>query len=108
MGLTWWAENAQIFINGKLVQQGDLFDSSARVLITDNVQPGQEYLVTIRLVSPGHDIGALMRSHLVYEQPHQPQQIDPGLVADELTVLLQYLTQFESEQVNVLASILDV
>ena len=33
--LTWWAEDAQIFINGELVQQGDLFDSSARVLITD-------------------------------------------------------------------------
>ena len=101
--LTWWAEDAQIFINGKLVQQGDLFDSSARVLITENAQPGTEYLVTIRLVSPHHDIGALMRSHLVYEKLDSPHQIDPGLVADELSILLKYLSQFEPEAVDTLA-----
>jgi alpha-mannosidase len=109
--LTWWAEDAQIFINGKLVQQGDLFDSSARVLITADAQPGQEYLVTIRLVSPNHDIGALMRSHLIYEQLDNsldsPQNIDPGLVADELTVLLKYISQFEPEHLERLAAELD-
>ncbi|HAA28014.1 MAG TPA: hypothetical protein DCE56_10565, partial [Cyanobacteria bacterium UBA8553] len=26
--LTWWAQSAQIFVNGQLVQEGDLFDSS--------------------------------------------------------------------------------
>ncbi len=104
--LTWWAESAQILINGKLVQQGDLFDSSARVLITDNAQPGQEYLVTIRLVSPNHDIGALMRSHLIYEKSHLAE-IDPGLVADELSVLLKYISQFEPEHLDVLAAALD-
>ncbi len=102
--LTWWAEDAQIFINGKLVQQGDLFDSSARVLITEDAQPGQEYLVTIRLVSPNHDIGALMRSHLRYEKLSVPHNIDPGLIADELTVLLKYISQFESEHLEVLAT----
>ncbi len=106
--LTWWAEDAQIFINGKLVQQGDLFDSSARVLITADAQAGQEYLVMIRLVSPNHDIGALMRSHLIYEQLDNsldsPQNIDPGLVADELTVLLKYISQFEPEHLEGLAA----
>ncbi len=105
--LTWWAEDAQIFINGKLVQQGDLFDSSARVLVTDHAQPGQEYLVTIRLVSPNHDIGALMRSHLLYEKLDTPENIDPGLIADEVTVLYKYLTQFEPEHLDVLATALD-
>ncbi len=104
--LTWWAQSAQIFINGKLVQQGDLFDSSARVLITDDAQPGQEYLVTIRLVSPNHDIGALMRSHLIYEKSHLAE-IDPGLVADELSVLFKYISQFEPEHLDVLAAALD-
>ena len=94
--LTWWAEDAQIFVNGKLVQQGDLFDSSARVLITKDAQPGQEYLITIRLVSPHHDIGALMRSHLIYEKSDS-SQLDPGLVADEVTVLQKYLAQFQPE-----------
>ena len=103
--LTWWAEDARIFINGVLVQQGDLFDSSARVLITENALPGQEYLVTIRLVTPHHDIGALMRSHLLYES--DPAEIDPGLVADELTVLHKYLSQFEPEHLDVLTAELD-
>ncbi len=105
--LTWWAEDAQIFINGKLVQQGDLFDSSARVLITDHAQPGQKYLVTIRLVSPNHDIGALMRSHLLYERLDTPENIDPGLIADEVTVLYKYLTQFEPEHLGVLTTTLN-
>ncbi|NJR44953.1 MAG: alpha-mannosidase [Hyellaceae cyanobacterium CSU_1_1] len=105
--LTWWAADAQIFINGELVQQGDLFDSSARILITDYAQPGREYLVAIRLVSPNHDIGALMRSHLIYEQVNTPQKIDPGLVADEITVLSKYLSEFKPADLDVLAAALD-
>ena len=35
MGLTWWAENAKVYIDDKLVQEGDLFDSSARILLTN-------------------------------------------------------------------------
>lgn len=103
--LTWWAEDAQLFVNGKLVQEGDLFDSSARVLITNNAIVGQEFLVAIRLVSPNHDIGALMRSHLVYEKDYSQTnfQIDPGLVANELTILSKYLTKFEPEKLSTLA-----
>ena len=102
--LTWWAEDAQIFIDDQLVQEGDLFDSSARVLITNNAIPGQKFLVAIRLVSPNHDIGALMRSRLVYEKDNsQPElQIDPGFVADELTILSKYLTKFEPEKLSTL------
>ncbi len=96
--LTWWAENAQIFVNGKLVQEGDLFDSSARVLLTPKATPNNTILVVIRLVSPGHDIGALMRSHLVYESP----EIDPGFFADELTILNKYLTEFEPEKLEII------
>ena len=103
--LTWWAEDAQIFINGESIQQGDLFDSSARVLVTDNALPGSEYLISIKLVSPYHDIGALMRSHLLYES--NTSQIDPGWVADEITVLCKYLSQFEPERLDVLATVLN-
>ena len=99
--LTWWAEDAKIFIDGKLVQEGDLFDSSARILIRDRAQPGDEYIVAIRLVSPNHDIGALMRSHCIYEKVNS---IDPGLVADELTVLLKYISTFESDRLDLLAT----
>ena len=102
--LTWWAEDAQIFINGELVQQGDLFDSSARVVVIEDAQPESEYLVTICLTSPNHDIGALMRSHLLYEKSYLPENVDPGLVADELTVLSKYLTEFQPEHIEVLAA----
>ncbi|MCC0176045.1 alpha-mannosidase [Waterburya agarophytonicola K14] len=100
--LTWWAEEAQVFINGKLVQEGDLFDSSARVVITDDAKAGEEYLVTICLTSPNHDIGALMRSHLLYEELYLPENVDPGLVADELTILYKYLGEFQPEHLEVL------
>ncbi|MBD1808080.1 alpha-mannosidase [Microcoleus sp. FACHB-SPT15] len=98
--LTWWAESAQIFVNGQLVQEGDLFDSSARVLLSSAVVPGDEIEVALRLVSPGHDIGALMRSIVVYEAT---EDIDPGFVANELAVLQKYVEAFEPAQLNTLA-----
>jgi alpha-mannosidase len=101
--LTWWAEYAQIFVNGQLVQEGDLFDSSARVLLSSAVVPGEEITVALRLVSPGHDIGALMRSHCVYEAA-TGDHIDPGFVADELAVLHKYIEAFEPEKLDALAA----
>ena len=101
--LTWWANSARVFIDGKLVQEGDLFDSSARVLITKNAVPGREYLITICLVSPNHDIGALMRSHLLYESD---RQLDPGLVADEVSVLSKYISN-TPEHLKLLTAELD-
>ena len=104
--LTWWAELAQIYVNGHLVQEGDLFDSAARVLLSAAAAPGEEIMVTIRLVSPGHDIGALMKSICVYEREGDELiSIDPGFVADELTVLQKYL-DFAPEELSTLASAL--
>ncbi len=102
--LTWWAEDARIYINGKLSQEGDLFDSSARVLLSSAATPKEEIRVVIRLVSPKHDIGALMRSICVYEREGA---IDPGFVADEITVLSKYLTAFEPEKLAILAAELE-
>ncbi|MBE9125465.1 MULTISPECIES: alpha-mannosidase [unclassified Coleofasciculus] len=97
--LTWWAEDTKIFVNGQLVQEGDLFDSSARVLLSSAVTPGEGIKVVLRLVSPGHDIGGLMRSHCLYEST---DSIDPGFIADELTVLQKYLAAFEPKKLDVL------
>ena len=99
--LTWWSEDAKIFVNGKLVQEGDLFDSSARVLLTPTAVPQEEILLSLRLVSPGHDIGALMGSQCIYQHPSEPE---PGFVADELTVLAQYLEAFAPEQLEFLTA----
>ena len=111
LALTWWAEDAQIFVNGQLVQEGDLFDSSARLLLSEAVVPGEKISVALRLVSPGHDIGGLMRSRSVYEVNSRcvyesTNSIDPGFVADELAVLQKYLDAFEPEQIEILAAAL--
>ena len=62
IALTWWAEAAQVFVNGELVQEGDLFDCRIRLLLSNAVVPGEEITIALpRLVSPGHDDGALMQ-----------------------------------------------
>ncbi|WP_017306567.1 alpha-mannosidase [Spirulina subsalsa] len=97
LALTWWSEDAQIFVNGQLIQSGDLFDSSARVLLTSQAQVGDSFLVCLRLVSPGHDIGGLMRSFCLYENP---QGIDPSFVAHELEILQNYWQKFTPERME--------
>ena len=86
LGLAWWAEDAQIFVGGELVGQGDLFDSADRVLLSSSANPGDEFLVILRLVSPGHDSGALVRSICLYEAADS-SCFDPGFVAAELEIL---------------------
>lgn len=107
LSLAWWAEDAQIYVNGKLAQAGDLFDSSTRIILTESAQPGESFNIVLRLVSPGHDIGGLMRSRLIYEREFP--DIDPGFVADELSVLAQYWQAFEAEKLeNLLIALNDI
>jgi alpha-mannosidase len=103
LALVWWADSAEIYVNGELVLEGDLFDCSPRVLLSQGVSPGEEFIVALRLVSPGHCDGALVRSLLVYESTvdHNP---DPGFVADELAVVQLYLEKFAPEKLDVLAA----
>ena len=101
LALTWWAEVAEVYVNGQQVQEGDLFDHSARIILSPSVSLGEIITVTIRLVSPGHDDGALVRSRLIYESDYDA--IDPGFVADELAVLQSYLEVFKPEKLGELA-----
>jgi alpha-mannosidase len=99
LSLTWWAESARIFVNGALVQEGDLFDHSARVLLSQSVEPGEAIEVLIELVSPGHDEGALVKAICIYERADQGEfSPEPGFVADELAVLQEYVAQFLPER----------
>ncbi|MEO6863266.1 MAG: alpha-mannosidase, partial [Microcoleus sp.] len=91
LGLTWWAEDAAIFVNGELVGSGDLFDCADRVLLSASANPGEEFSVILRLVSPGNDNGALVRSICLYEAADSTC-FDPGFVADELEILQNSLT----------------
>ncbi len=90
LSLVWWSIDVQIYVNGQLVQAGDLFDARVRVLLDTAVQPGDEWDVRIRLVSPGHDPGALMQSIAIYESS-DPSQPEPGFIADELAMVNAYL-----------------
>ncbi|QKD81525.1 alpha-mannosidase [Thermoleptolyngbya sichuanensis A183] len=106
LALTWWAEDAQIFVDGQLVQAGDLFDCSARVVLREQVLPGERIPVALRLVSPGHDDGALVRSHCIYERPQYGLEPcpEPGFVADELDVVQHYVETFAPAQLGDLAA----
>jgi len=86
LSLTWWAEDAQIYVDGALVQSGDLFECFTRICLSEQVQPNDTFQIAIRLVSPNHDDGALVRSHLTYELTGQPTP-EPSFIADELTAL---------------------
>lgn len=102
LDLRWWAEIAEIYVDGKLVQEGDLYDCFGRILLSSQVTPEDSISVALRLVSPGHDPGALVRSQLIYEPPNL---IDPGMVGDELEVLQGYLTTFKPEDLPKLAEV---
>ena len=97
--LTWWAKSAQVFVNGELVNEGDLFDSSCRVLLTNKCHTDQEFTIALKLISPGHDIGGLMFSRCLYEN-NDYQDIDPSFVANEIAVIAKYLTKFEPEKLS--------
>ncbi|MBW4560673.1 MAG: alpha-mannosidase [Mojavia pulchra JT2-VF2] len=102
LALLWWADAAEIYVNGELVLEGDLFDCSPRVLLSQGITPGEEFIVALRLVSPGHDNGALVRSLLVYES-NDYNRPDAGFVADELAVVQLYLERFAPEKLDDLA-----
>ena len=87
LALTWWADDAQIYVNGTLVQSGDLFECFTRICLSESATPGETIQIAIHLVSPGHDNGALVRSHLTYELPPHYPTPEPSFIADELTVL---------------------
>jgi alpha-mannosidase len=106
LGLVWWAEDAQIFVNGRLVQAGDLFDSTTRILLTDRAVPGASFDLRLRLVSPGHDVGAVMRSLVIYESADS-QFPEPAWLADELATMIQKIGRSHPERLSETSAILD-
>jgi alpha-mannosidase len=106
LAFTWWAEVAQVFVDGQLVQEGDLFDHSPRVLLMSAVVPGTAVDVRLRMISPGHDIGALMRSRLIFESV-DPTYPEPGWLADELAVMVKQVASFQPARLGEVAGIID-
>ncbi|WP_353931120.1 alpha-mannosidase [Okeanomitos corallinicola TIOX110] len=96
LSLLWWADAAEVYVNGNLVLTGDLFDCSPRLLLSQGVSCGDEFFVAVRLVSPGHCDGALMRSLLIFECLDY-NNLDAGILADELAVTQILLQRFSPE-----------
>ena len=103
LALVWWADAVKVYVNGKLVLTGDLFDSSPRVLLSLSVTPGEEFTIALQLVSPGHCDGALMRSLAIYESTDYDNP-DAGFIADELAVAEILLANFAPENLPDLAT----
>ena len=59
----------------------------------------------LRLVSPGHDVGALMRSRLIFESL-EPTFPEPGWIADELAVMVKQLATFNPTSLSEVEQIL--
>ncbi len=104
LGLTWWAQKAEVWVAGVLVQEGDLFDHTCRVVLT-GLDLSNSVEVRLKLVSPGHDIGALMRSRVILEA--SDGGIDAGFVADEVEIVSKFLTAFYPEELELLADRLE-
>ena len=102
LALVWWADLAEVYVNDQLVLTGDLFDSSPRVLLSSSVSPGEEFAIALRLVSPGHCDGALMRSLAIFESTDYNHP-DAGFIADELAVTEILLENFAPEKIPNLA-----
>jgi alpha-mannosidase len=89
LNLIWWVDVCEVWINGKKVQEGDLFDQKCRLLLTNNAELNHEFVIEIMLNSPKHDIGAVQLSEIIFEYPNQA--CDPDKFADELAILQAYI-----------------
>ena len=88
--LSWWAESMRLWVDGTLVHEGDLFDTTCRWLVPERFKQGAELQLHLELRSPGHDDGALISSALCLEP------IDPGSDSDQALLPEALLLHLES------------
>ena len=116
----WWAQNVAIYADGAVIQQGDLLDQQASILLLDLNQnqdlSDKKYIkLEIILDSPHHDIGALQRSIIRYRLPHESlnfQEADLKITGDiyqfyqELMILDQFIPKFNDAEQKLLNQVL--
>jgi alpha-mannosidase len=83
LALRWWAEDVTLRVDGATVHRGDLFDTACRWPLPERWWQGQALELELDLVSPLHDDGALIHSHLDLEplDPQDPQGLLQPVVA---------------------------
>ncbi len=81
-----------VFSNGAMVYRGD-DDNIQPVLLTENAQPGQKFLIAARVVA-GDDVQSeFVHSELVIEPPHD--RPDPSLLRLEILAARPVIAAFE-------------
>ena len=86
--LRWWADRAELWVDGQRVHSGDLFDTACRWPLPERWWQGEALDLELRLRSPVHDDGALMTSRIELEPLDSADPL--GLLAataDELRAL---------------------
>lgn len=79
LALRWWADSAELWVDGQRIHSGDLFDTACRWPLPERWWRGEDLDLELRLRSPLHDDGALISSRIELE-PLDPA--DPlGLLA---------------------------
>jgi len=78
--LRWWADAAELRVDGQLVHCGDLFDTACRWPLPARWWRGEPLGLALQLRSPLHDDGALIHSRIELE-PLDPA--DPAGLLDE-------------------------
>ena len=87
--LSWWAEAMRLWVDGTLVHEGDLFDTTCRWSVPDRVREGAELHLQLELRSPGHDDGALISSALCLEPKAPDRDSDQALLPERLMLHLE-------------------
>ena len=75
--LRWWADAVELWADGRLIHQGDLFDTACRWPLPEAWWQGQPMALELRLRSPRHDDGALITSRVELEplDPADPHDL---------------------------------
>jgi alpha-mannosidase len=94
LALRWWADQAELRVNGRTVQRGDLFDANCRWLLPPSFWQGQPLELELELRSPLHDDGALLLARLERE-PLEASDSQGLLLLPQLRRLGELLPQLE-------------
>ena len=87
--MSWWAEAMRLWVDGVLVHEGDLFDTSCRWPLPPPT-PGRPTLhLQLELCSPLHDDGALITSELQLEPTQHDSDPDRSQLPEALMLHLE-------------------
>ena len=87
--LSWWAEQVRIWVDGVLVHEGDLFDTTCRWMLPESTCWHKPLKLLLELRSPCHDDGALINSDLVLEPRVGEVDSDQVLLPEALELYLE-------------------